>query len=249
MPLFILSHADTNMVGSAASNSINELQKRDRSTDLYFTGLLGNLVKESTIMNDAVGFIRKNDFTERLIEADDVFDKMFQCAKQFVHANTMMLDEGLAQKAEKIWSIFEAHDIYLNQLGYEQQIFLTNSLVKELAKPANKTIIDELVGVSTQIDLLGVYNLNLSELFQQSKEVEAAKSNLIAPSSQKNVIRDIMNKEMLPYLEVMSKVNPEMYGESFDVISEFITSINTKVRARKTRNENQNQEEVLEENN
>jgi hypothetical protein len=249
MPLFILSRTDTNQVGSLAVNTVKELQKRDRSTDLYFTGVFGKLVKESTILNDAVGIIRKKDFTEQLIEKDDLFDRVFQCAKQFVHASTMVLDDALAHKAEKIWLLFDAHNINLDRLGYEQQIFLTNSLLKELAKPVNRAIVDELLGVSAQIDLLELHNRNLSDLFQQSKEAEAAKANLIAPSAQKNVVRDIMNKELLPYLEVMSKANPDMFAESFDLISEFVTSINSKVRARVTRNENQNQEEILEENN
>ncbi len=83
---------------------------------------------------------------------------------------------------------------------------------------------------------------------KQCKEAEAAKSSFIAPSVQREVVRDIMNKELLPYMEVMSKAKPELFAEPFGLISEFVTSINSKVRARTTRNENQNNEEVLEEN-
>jgi len=249
MPLQILSRADSNQIGSAATNSSEALSKVDFSADLYFTNVINRLSNEATVLIDVVGFIRKSDYTKMLAENDDVFDKVYRCVKQFVHASTMMLDVGLAQKAEKIWSIFEAHDIYLNELGYEQQIFLTSSLLKELAKPDNKAIVDELLGVSAQIDLLELYNRNLSDLFQQSKEAEAVKSSFIAPSVQREVVRDIMNKELLPYMEVMSKAKPELFAEPFGLISEFVTSINSKVRARTTRNENQNQEEVLEENN
>ncbi len=249
MSLVILSRADTNEIGSLAVNTLNELGKTDRSSDLYFTGVVGNLTKEADILSEVVGIIRKKDFTEQLTEADDVFDRVFNCTKQFIQASTMVLDNAKAQKAEKIWLQFDAHNINLDRLSYEQQIFLTNSLLEELAKPDNKAIIDELPGVSTQIDLLGVHNSKLSNLFQQNKEAEAAKANLIAPSTQRSVVRDIMNKDLLPYLEVMSKANPDLYAESFALISELVNSINSKVRARISRNENQNQEEVLEENN
>ena len=187
---------------------------------MYYTGVVGNLTKNAGILKDVVGFIRKKDFTEQLIVIDDEFDRVFNCAKQFIHANTMVLDNAVAQKAEKIWLLFDAHDINLDRLSYEQQIFLTNSLLEELAKPDNKAIVDELVGVSPQIDLLGIHNLKLSNLFLQSKEAEAAKANLIAPSTQRNVVRDIMNKELLPYLEVMSKANPDLFAESFALITE-----------------------------
>jgi hypothetical protein len=249
MPLQILSRAYTNQVGSAATNSIEELQKKDRSADVYYTDVVNRLVKESTMLVDVVGFIRKSDFTNLLIEKDDVFDRVFRCLKQFVLASTLVLDDAMARKAYKIWSLFEAHDINLNRLGYEQQLFLTDSLLKELAKADNKVITTELVGVSDQLAVLAVCHHELADMFQQSKEAEAAKSNFIAPSVQRDVVRDIMNKELLPYLEVMSVAKPDMYAESFDLITEFITSINTKVRARITRGENQNQEELLEESN
>jgi hypothetical protein len=201
------------------------------------------------VLKDVVGFIRKSDFTNLLIEKDDVFDRVFRCLKQFVLASTLVLDDAMARKAYKIWSLFEAHDINLNRLGYEQQLFLTDSLLKELAKADNKAITSELVGVSDQLAVLEVHHRELTDLFQQSKEAEAAKSSFIAPSVQREIVRDIMNKELLPYMEVMSKAKPELFAEPFGLISEFVMSINSKVRARITRIENQNQEEVLEENN
>ena len=245
MSLQILSHADTYEVGSIANNTVKELQKKDWSTDAYLTTILQNLIRESTVLTDAVGHVRKNDFTERLTEKDEVFDQVFIGTKQFVMANTMSLDSLHVKNAEKIWSIFEAHDLNLNRLGYEQQIFLTNSLLKELDKTENKVIVDSLTGVSTQLDLLNLHNGNLASLYQESKEVEAAKDSSIAPSVQRNFVRDILNKDLLPYLEVMSKAKSETFGETFNVISEFVTSINTKIRARKTRNDNHIQEELV----
>ncbi len=248
MTLQILSRADSNQVGSAATNSSEALSKVDFSADLYFTNVINRLSNEATVLIDVVGFIRKSDYTKILADKDDIFDLVYRCVKQFVLACTMVLDQDLAKKAEKIWSIFEAHDIYLNKLGYEQQLFLTDSLIKDLAKAENVAIISQLVGVSDQLAVLEVHHHELTDLFQQSKEAEAAKSSFIAPSVQREVVRDIMNKELLPYMEVMSKAKPELFAEPFGLISEFVTSINSKVRARTTRNENQNNEEVLEEN-
>ena len=86
MSLVILSRADTNEIGSLALNTLSELGKTDRSTDLYYTGVVGNLTKNAGILKDVVGFIRKKDFTEQLIVIDDKFDRVFNCAKQFIHA-------------------------------------------------------------------------------------------------------------------------------------------------------------------
>ena len=48
MPLVILSRADTNEIGSLALNTLSELGKTDRSSDLYYTGIVGNLTKDET---------------------------------------------------------------------------------------------------------------------------------------------------------------------------------------------------------
>jgi len=242
MSLRILSHADTNEVGSIANNSIQELQKSDWSTDLYLETILGHLKTETDVLTAAVGIVRKSDYTQQLLIQDAIFDQAFIGTKHFVYANTFSLDEQIATKAQKVWSIFEAHDLNLYRLGYEQQIFVTHALLNELNKTENRSLVDALDGVSDYLTELNIQNNTLEDLYQKSKEDEAAKSAGIAPSIQKNLIRDILNQDLFPYIEVMSKAKPKIFGESFNVISEYVESINMKVRARKTRSETQQEE-------
>lgn len=249
MTLQILSHADTNEIGSIANNTIQELQKNDWSTDVYLGTSLSKLKIEADVLTAAVGVIRKNDFTEMLVVQDAIFDQVFIGMKQFVTANTYSLDKDKANNADRIWAIFEAHDVNLYRLGYEQQIFLCQSLLNEFDKPINKTAIASLDGVPDQLVLLKTHNDTLRTIFQESKIDEAAKADSIAASSQKHVVRHILNNDILPYMEVMSKAKPEIYAASFNVLSEYVTSINIKVRARKSRNENLEEEIISEETN
>ncbi len=246
MKLHLLSHAGTQEVGSVANNTIQELRKADRSADIYLQNVIGRLATETDVLTEAVGLVRISEYTEKLLEQDAKFDQAFIGTKQFVYANTFSLNNEIATKAEKIWAIFEAHDPNLYRLGYEQQIFVTHSLLNELNKPENTALIASLKGVSNFINQLGVQNQNLEDLFRESKADEAAKNLSVAPSSHKNLIRDMLNLELFPYLEVMSKANPELYAESFNVISEYVDSINIKVKARRTRYENQEKEIVSE---
>ncbi|WP_372641337.1 DUF6261 family protein [Ancylomarina sp.] len=245
MTLQILSHADTNEIGSIADNTVQELQKSDWSTDLYLNTNLSSLKTEAGVLTAAVGVVRKNDFTQQLMIQDAIFDQVFIGFKQFVTANTYSLDEDKAKNAEVIWENLEAHDLNLYRLGYEQQIFLCQSLLNEFDKPKNKAAIASLDGVSDQVVLLKTHNDSLRTIFQESKIDEAAKAEGIAASSQKHVVRNILNNDILPYMEVMSKAKPTEYAASYNVISEYVTSINIKVKARKTRSENQMEEEIL----
>lgn len=245
MTLQILSHADTNEIGSIANNTIQELEKGDWSTDIYLGTCLSRLKIEAEVLSAAVGVIRKNDFTEQLMAQDAIFDQVFIGVKQFVTANTYSLDKDKANNADRIWAVFEAHDVNMYRLGYEQQIFLCQSLLNELDKSVNKTAIASLDGVSDQLVLLKTHNDTLRTIFQESKIDEAAKAEGVAPSSQKHVVRHVLNNEILPYMEVMSKAKPEIYAANFNVISEYVTSINIKIRARKTRNEGNEEEETF----
>ncbi|RXQ88833.1 hypothetical protein EO244_14995 [Ancylomarina salipaludis] len=245
MNLHVLSHADTNEIGSIANNALKELAKSDWSSDVYLKTIFDRLQSETNVLTAAIGLVRKNDYTQQLIAQDALFDQAFIGTKQFVYANTYSLDRAVAEKAQKIWAIFEAHDLNLYRLGYEQQIFVTHSLLNELDKPKNKTLIESLDGVVAYLSQLKIQNEALETLFQKSKEDEAAKSASIAPSTQKNLIREILNVDLFPYIEVMSKVKPEIYAASFKVISEYVESINIKVKARKTRSENQVEAEKL----
>lgn len=249
MNLHVLSHADTNEIGSIANNTLKQLAKTDWSADLYLKTIFDRLKSETEVLTAAIGMVRRSDFTQQLLAQDALFDQAFIGTKQFVYANTYSLDKAVAEKAQKIWAIFEAHDLNLYRLGYDQQIFVTHSLLNELDKPKNKKLVESLDGVSTYITQLKTQNKALETLFQKSKIEEAAKIASIAPSTQKNLIREILNIDLFPYIEVMSKANPKVYADSFNVVSEYVESINIKVRARKTRSENQVEENLTEETN
>lgn len=243
--LQILSHADTNEIGSIANNSIQELQKSDWTSDLYLSTTLGRLKDETTLLTEAVGVVRKKDFTEKLMVQDDIFDQVFIGTKQFVKANTFSLDDEKAKNAGMILDIVEAHDVNLYRMGYGEQIFLCQSLLDVFEEANYKAAIASLDGVSAYVALLKTHNDKLRLIFQASKIEEASKEDSISASAQKNVVRQILNTELYPYLEVMSRANADVYSESYKVILEYVSSVNIQVRARKTRNENQEEEDNL----
>jgi hypothetical protein len=158
--------------------------------------------------------------------------------KTFVSANTLSSDQTIAENALQIMHIIEAHNPNLHQLGYEKQIVSTNSMLASFEKASNKQLIDSLVGVSDCVAQLKTSSANVVALYQKSKEEEASKEQIVAASTQMKTVRDIFNNELLPYLEVMTKVKAEDYQQINGVILEYVETINTKARARKTRNAN-----------
>ncbi len=244
IPLQILNHADAIEIADVANSAIEELQKNDWIKDLYLNSSLERLKIETDVLSVSLNVVLKHDFTQNLMAQDAIFDQVFIGFKQFVMANTYSLDKGKAKHADMIWAIFEAHDINFYRLDYEQQIFLCESLLTELNKPINAAAVANLDGVSNHVDLLREHNDKLREVLHESKLDTKAKAEGIAASIQKHVVLDILNKEFLPYLEVMSKAKSDVYWESFKVISDYLTSVNTKVKARQTYKINQMEESL-----
>lgn len=242
--LQIISHVDTNELADIANNTIHELQKDDWLRDLYLNATLDRLIIESNVLTAAVGEVLKSDFTQRLMVQHAIFDQIFIGFKQLVLANTYSLDKDKARNSNTIWAIFEAYDINLYCFDYKHQFFLCESLLNELDKSNNKAAVASLDGVSNSVVLLKKHNDSLRELFHESETDEIVKTEGIAASMQKHVVLDILNKDLLPYLEIMSKARAGDYRTTFKAISNYITDVNNRVKARQSCKENK-MEEIL----
>ena len=242
MEMQILNYCDTNEINSVATNSLFELAKIDWNTDTVMPNVIIKLKTENDILSDSIGSVRGGKYTLELQEADAIFDRDFVCVKQFVSANTFVREPDISESAQRVWKTIEAHDLHLNRLGYEKEIALTNSLLADLDDPEIKPSIDNLFGVPESIVRLKGSVESLQNWYRKGIEEDANKEKSIAPSIQKKNVREIINKDLMPYLKLMSDVFPDKYRDIFQVISGYIESINTKARARKTRNNNPDSE-------
>jgi len=241
----VLSYSDAKEINSIALNALHEIEKKDWSADAFIHVISTNLKNQNNALSLSIGTVRSSDFTHRLAIRDEIFDKDFVCFKQFVLANTYSQDEPVAEDASWIWKIIVAHNQNLYQTGYERQISSIESLFTELDKAPVMARVSNLVGVADCLLKLKSSAESLKALYRKSKEDDAAKAELIPPSIQKNAVRDILNNDLLAYMEIASKAKPEMYKATADVIFAYVESINIKVRARKTRSENQEETENL----
>lgn len=232
----ILSSYSAKQVYNMAGDILFEIDKSDWSADVYFTGIVEQLRKENNMLRNSLGAIRSSDFTEELSEKDAIFDRDIVCFKNFVESNKYMREKAKEDAAKTIWKYVAANDLKMYRLGYEEQIASANSLFAELDKPNNKALIDLLTGVKEALDLAKESNANLIETYRKSKEAKSDKEVSIAASLQQKKVRKIINEELLPYLSVMAKAKPDTYAGTYTIIYVYIDDVNTKARARSTKN-------------
>ncbi|WP_321322294.1 DUF6261 family protein [Labilibaculum sp.] len=235
MDFTILSKGDADEIQSIADNTMYEIEQKDFSADTYLTGITTDLRKEAAVLSNSIGVERSHEFTAELAKFDKLFDDRAICFKSFVDANTHSSDQAIAQNAEKLWKKIAAYDLNFYKLGYEKELTRAFSMIEEFEKPDMLPIIASLVGVATPLAEMKTAAMNLQDLYRKNQGVLATKEEIIPSSVQSKVVLEIMNDKLLPYISAMANAKPAEFGVPFAKIAQYIATINTKIRSRRSK--------------
>lgn len=239
----LLAKADSKEVGSVSTQLVEESKKKDWDFDPYFKGVLIETEVESNKLLAITGENRKLSFTEGLKLVDKRFDGTFMYSKNLVEAFSYSPDKTIAKNASIIMNSFDSHNSQLHRLGYGKQIFLTKSLLDEFKSEGMKEIVDSIPIFSESLVQLEEINNELDGIYKLSKDEKASIENMLPASQQKNIVLDLINDEILPYLSVMSKKDAENFKTFAKLVFTYVDDVNTAIRARMTRAENEKNEE------
>jgi hypothetical protein len=217
-----------------AQNILLEIKRNDWSSDTFITILSQRIEEENELLSKTIGQIGSSEFTEEMAAKDAIFDRDFICLEQFVEANLYMRDKHVAANARKVWNVFAVNDPKLYIQSYESQIASFNSLIKELDSDEIKPLLDSMVGVSDCLGLVKSSAKDLAETYRKMKQISDEQMEFIAPMTQQKIIREIINNDLLPYLNVMATVNKDVYGDIKQFVVGHIKDLNEKINSRTT---------------
>ncbi len=246
MLIQLMANCDPNETGSVSTEITREAKKRNWTPDPFFLGILNKLELESNNLEYSTGTVYKFSYTDKLRKDDTTFNQTFLQTKHLITASTYSQDPIVAKNAREVMNTLEAHDANLYRLGHGKQIFLSFSLLNDYKSADMKPKVDSLLGVPEALISLEEITIKMDATYQESKTEKASLEKILPPSAQKDIVRDFINTEVLPYLYVMRKKDPENYKEFCDLVFKYIEDANTTVKSRLTRNANQvevNQEE------
>ena len=231
---------EVNMVGETIEV---ESEKIDTSTDPILENILQEEKECRGDLHATISYNKRGLVSKELKLLDNIFDNDFVCLKGFIAANKNMSDEQVAKDANDVWNLFGKYNLQLHSLSFERQFTLGNILFAKLEESEMKAKLDRLVGVSDCLTKAKTSLQNAEKCYQDLNAKEAQVKEMLSPSNQKNILRTIINEKLLPHLNNWNAVEPEKYGEFLDVINRRIEEVNSKARARKTRNANEEVEE------
>ena len=242
MEVKILSKCDADETKHLANSTLSVLEEIDLSTNTYLSDIKSELSTETNTLSRALSVERKHEFTKELTILDDKFDNRVVCVKKFIESNTYSSDETIAKNAEKALDKMASYDLAFYNLGYEKELARAFSLIEEYEKPEMKSIIESLVGVTAPLEELKTAATELNALYIKNQDIQALKEKTIPSGIQKKIVINIFNDKLLPYLMVMARVQPDVFGETYSKITHYIETINTKIRARRSRTATEEEE-------
>ncbi|MDM8158773.1 DUF6261 family protein [Labilibaculum sp. K2S] len=231
----IFHYCNTSEISTVATNLLIAFSKGDWSADTALSRILAKLGIENEIFTKSIRFSKSGTQPKILHEKDEIADQLFICTKLFIWANLHAPEKDIAEKAELIWNVFDAHNLNLHRQSYESQMALTKSLTESINHPDVRPSLDGLTGVSSRFDAFATASEDFRSTFVEFQQSVAGLEKVTPASTQKNVIRKIINDQLTAYLDSMALALPEKYDAINHVIAQHIESINTKARARKTR--------------
>ncbi|WP_321298209.1 DUF6261 family protein [Marinifilum fragile] len=234
-------------INSIGKTIETEGAKIDTSDDALLTQILAEEKKERLVLENSIKYSKRGSISAKLKELDDIFDHDFTCMKGFITANRNMGNEEIATNANEIWDLMGKYNRQLHTLSFEGQFTNANILFSKFEEPEMKAKLEKLVGVNDCIVKAKASLKNAETCYEELNAQESQMVDVIAPSSQKNILRNIINEKLLPHLNNWNMVQPDKYGALLDAIERRIEDVNAKARARKTRNAKESDEDTTNE--
>jgi hypothetical protein len=242
----ILYICATGEVSTLSTNIELALANGDWSDDVTLTKIFNQLKEENEVFRATLAASKSGEHTIILKDLDEIADRTFLSVKYMLWANTFNVELEEAEDARFLYhKVFAQHNINLHRQSYENQMAFSAGLADHMKDPKLKAKMDSLTGVSKRFLKFEEAAVNFRTKFNEFKKEEAKIKDMISPSSQKAVLRNLINNQLLVYLNGVVIGMPEKYGEILREIEKHIESANTKARARKTLSENQEEIEEV----
>jgi len=221
-------------LGACILGIITELKKHNWESDAMMLQLISLFEALYAKFEEAVGKSIKNQYTRELSDSDSKLDNSFLALKYVLKALMYRTDELIREKAQKLMSIIESNDEYMNTRSYSSQLTLVSSTITEFDREENKTLITDLK-IS---DFTSEFKNNFEEfktMYEFSIEDNVELLNTPAATSIRPEIFTLINEKLIPYLSTMASFKPDVYDGTKQAIEVHIDKINRVVKARYTR--------------
>lgn len=179
---------------------------------------------------------RGSELTKKIIEADELRDKLIVGFTQIAQGNTNHFDEQKAEAAEKLLAHIKKYGDTIAHLNYVAETATLHDLLDGIdEKPELSEAVNSL-NMNDWLPELRASNDNFNQLYALRAEKEAEKSKLSLKELRTKAVEAY--RELIKYLEAASIMQPaDVYTTVLNKINEFISKYGNLRRSKKTAEE------------
>lgn len=182
----------------------------------------------------ALGLSRTSKFTDQLFAADEKRDKFFMGFKNLVTCFTFHPDPAISQAGRVLELLIQKRGTTLYSFGYVEETSQLNGLLEDLKNPEAQQAI-AVINAGFWTDALEKSQHEFEAIYQQKVATEAVQDLPKITDTRRDIVH--MLTRMLQYVEAHAEINGEKFNPIVEKIDEVIVDMMTIARTRKTRKE------------
>lgn len=198
--------------------------------DEYLNGENVKTKANAVLMVKGIGTERGKELKEELDAADTRRDALFSALIYFLKGYQRWNKDTTGTAADVLYSVIKSHGANIPRLSIEKESAMLDSILGAFQKEEAAQAVTTLNLTELVADLQSE-QAHLSDVYQQSAELESEKPEVVAPSSIKRETQVTLNG-IIDYVNVMSKANNAVYGTLAATLAELVNSLNEKIKAR-----------------
>jgi len=239
-PLRIYARASLTDVSYATGNILLAIKNAAITTDPYLLVVVDKLTGKNNLLTIV---INENKQVSVLSEKDNNRDNCTRVVFLITKALLYSTDDAERKDAEVINAILQRYGLDIINKTYSEQTVVLNALLSDLEQQDIAAITVKYPLLQKHIDRLKAsqtdwMNSVQTHVLQQNEQKNTPSASKLHPE-----IREIVNNELMVYIDAMKKANPDTYGELATQIENIIIETNQRIRNRNSAEATQEVEE------
>ena len=222
------------------TNRICNVVTSDWNDDPFINKLVEKVKNENAILEQADNKTRSSEYTQLLKEKDNIRDFAFKAFREFVSSGLYRRTNNINKSAELIMEIIKKHGTQLYSSGYTIQSQKLNNLFSDLNEEKVKAAITKLKA-EEYLNELKTAQTDFETMYK-TKTTEEGQENIPQIREAKSKVGRYVNI-LLENVRVNEEMEPAKYKAMAERLDEIVKDVMSTARARKTRQENDGQEE------
>ncbi len=200
-----------------------------QTEDTLISSLMTHIKSEKKVVEQALGKSRTGELTQELSDTDALFDESFQI---FVDATELVARRksrvAPSTSAELVLETIEKQGKGIYRLGRQEQIGRTDALITECQTTQLQSAL-KMANLTPDYEDMKKHHLALKELMEQSSQVEALKSQTVAPHKAGKALSKSLS-DLYRVVKVFARIGNEEYQTTLGKMDETLDKFRSGVK-------------------